>query len=146
MVCGGVLGGVVALMSSSRGSFGGTSWALAHVVLARGVRRMPPLLSRTRLPGTCVRGVWRGAFGLTVVSTSASSLSESSTQMTCLRFFGDCSLSSSRLEGGVDSLLFWGPSANVDDREEVEDQANDGADMTLARIVGGCGGAGTKQS
>jgi hypothetical protein len=118
---------------------------LPHVVLAMGTRRKSPLLSRTRLPGTCVRRVFPSPLGLTVVSTLSSS-SESTTEMTCLRFFGDCSMSSSILEGGVDSLRFWGPSAKVDDREEVEDQTNDGADWTLARIVGGCGGAGTKQS
>lgn len=64
--------------------------------------------------------------------------------MTCLRFFGD---SSSRLEGEVENRLrFWGPSANVDDRDDVEDQVNDGADITFARIVGGWGWAGTKHS
>jgi len=145
VVGGGVLGGVVLLISSSGGSFGVAPWALVHIGLAMGTRRKPPLLSRTRLPGTCVRGVWRGPLGFSVVSTPPS-LSESTTQTTCLRFFGDCSLSPSRLEGGVDNLLFWETSAKVDDREEVEDQANDGADWTLARIVGGCGGAGTKQS
>ena len=114
------------------------SWTLVRIFVATGTRRKPPL-PRTRLPGTCVRGVWRGSFGFNVVSTSSSSLSES-TRMTCLRFFGEPVLSSSRLEGDVENLLlFWGPSTNVDERDDVEDQANDGVDETFARIVGGCG-------
>lgn len=67
--------------------------------------------------------------------------------MTCLRFFGEWSLSSSRLEGDVENrLLFWRPSVNVDDLDDAEDQVNDGADETFARIVGGCGWTGTKHS
>jgi hypothetical protein len=73
----GVLGGVVLRISSSGNSWGMSSWTLTRIFVAMGMRRTPPLLSRTRLPGTCVRGVWRGAFGFNVVSTSSSSLSES---------------------------------------------------------------------
>jgi len=57
VISGGVRGGVVALMSSSGSSLGWATGTLLHVVLVTGTRRMPPLLSRTRLPGTCVRGV-----------------------------------------------------------------------------------------
>jgi hypothetical protein len=56
-------------------------------------------------------------------------------------------MSSSRLEGEVENRrLFWELSTKVDDRDDVEDQANDGADNTFARIVGGCGWAGTEHS
>ncbi len=77
VVCSGVLGGVVPRISSSVNIWGMASWMLTRIFVAIGTRRTPPLLSRTRLPGTCVRGVWRGAFGFNVVSTSSSSLSES---------------------------------------------------------------------
>jgi hypothetical protein len=74
----GVLGGVVLRISSSGNSWGmAASWTLTRIFVAMGTRRTPPLLSRTRLPGTCVHGVWRGAFGFNVVSISSSSLSES---------------------------------------------------------------------
>jgi len=73
VLCCGVLGGVMLRISSSMGM---VSWTWICVFVAIGTRRMPPL-SRTRLPGTCVHGVGRGAFGFNVVSTSSSSLSES---------------------------------------------------------------------
>ena len=76
-VRGGVLGGVVHRISSSVNAWGMVSWTLTRNFVAMGTRRTPPLLSRTRLPGTCVRGVCRGAFEFNVVSTSSSSLSES---------------------------------------------------------------------
>jgi hypothetical protein len=75
--CGGVLGGVVHRISSSVSTGGVVSWTLNRIFVAIGTRRTPPLLSRTRLPGTWVRGVWRDAFEFNVVSTSSSSLSES---------------------------------------------------------------------
>ena len=59
--------------------------------------------------------------------------------MTCLRFFIEAPLASSRLGGDVEShLLLWVHSANVGYRDDVEDRANDGAKATFARIVGGC--------
>jgi hypothetical protein len=105
-VRGGVLGGVVHRISSSVNTWGIVSWTLTRIFVAMGPRRTKALLSRTRLPGTCVRGVWRGAFEFNVVSTSSSSLSES-TGMTCLRFFGEAPLSSSRLEGDVENRLLF---------------------------------------
>jgi hypothetical protein len=54
-------------------------------------------------------------------------------------------MSSSKLEGEVKNRLLFGElSTKVDDRDEVEDHANDGADNTFSRIVGGCGWAGTE--
>jgi hypothetical protein len=64
--------------------------------------------------------------------------------MTCLRL-GEYSLPSSRLGVGVDTLLFWEPSAMVEDWETVEDRANDSADRTLARMVRNVFGTGTKR-
>jgi hypothetical protein len=77
VVRGGVLGGVVHRISSSVSTGVVVSRTLTCIFVAIGTRRTPPLLSRTRLPGTWVRGVWRGAFEFNVVSTSSSSLSES---------------------------------------------------------------------
>lgn len=66
-------------MSSSGGTWGRASWTLIRVFVIMGMRVMPPLLSRTRLPGTCVRDVWPAALEFDVVGASTSSLSESTT-------------------------------------------------------------------